>query len=154
MLTLQCGVLSFSKSQNRNTGKKVFKMFRGSSFVLLAESCENHKGSFMKITKILNGLVRNLVVPSGWNGWGWLKFAEGIDFALGRRVGPLREKGKQKQLFNFRNRILEYHRSRSFLEPVWSKGRRGINKSQEKHPEDSWKLQDVLSNKSISHSRS
>lgn len=66
-------------------GKKIFKKFRGSSFVVLAESYENRRGTFMKITKIFRGFVKNLVVSCGWNGWGWKQFANCLDNLVGKR---------------------------------------------------------------------
>lgn len=65
--------------------KKFLKKFCGSSFVLLAEIYENKRGYFMKFTKISNGTVKNLVLPCGWNRWGWKKFAHCLDNLVGSR---------------------------------------------------------------------
>lgn len=45
--------------------QKIIKKFRSSNYVILAESYENSRGIFMGIAKILNGILKNIVVTCG-----------------------------------------------------------------------------------------
>lgn len=93
--TIWC--LELFKEASYNDGKKIFKKFRCSSSVVLAESYKNSRSTFMNITKIFNGFVKNLVVPCGWNGWGWKKFANCIDNLVGKRFWQLGGKGVREE---------------------------------------------------------
>lgn len=53
--------------------QKIMKKFRGLNYVILVETYKNLKGILMRITKIFNGIIKNIVVPYGRLGWGWKK---------------------------------------------------------------------------------
>ena len=65
---------------------KIFcRKYRGSNFVLLVDKFSNKKGVFLKFTKLLNGTLKNIIVPGGSSLRGWRRLMVCLDNLVGRR---------------------------------------------------------------------
>ena len=51
--------------------KGFFRKYRGSNSVLLIERFSSRKGAFVKLVKLVNGGLQNIIIPGGINKWGW-----------------------------------------------------------------------------------
>lgn len=71
------------------TGQDVYQKFfrkqRRPNYILLMEQYENRRGRFVRITKLAEGKVWNIIIPGGRQGWGWRKLAGCLDNLVGNR---------------------------------------------------------------------
>ena len=66
---------------------KFRRTFRGSNYQLLVECSKNNAGWFLKVMKIQNGTIRNIVVPAEHECSGWVKFKECLKSLFLTRIG-------------------------------------------------------------------
>lgn len=77
-------VLSFSKEQ------AVFRMYRGDSYQVWLERSYNSRGTHMRLTKCVHGVVKSVIVPQGPHNEGWILLKENLEAIL---------TGKEKRSF-------------------------------------------------------
>lgn len=90
---------------------KVFcRKYRGSNIVLLIDKFTNKKGVFLKITKLFNGTLKNIIVPGGRSKWGWSRLVSCLDNLVGKRFWRSKGVGWKGGHFNVKSGDLDRKR--------------------------------------------
>ena len=64
--------------------KPFFRKYRGSISLLSAEKYSNREGVFLKLSKLYNGRLKNIINPGGNSKWGWTRMADCMDNLMGK----------------------------------------------------------------------
>ena len=62
---------SLQELLTNGVSKDYCRKYRGSNMVLLLDTFSNKKGIFLKVTKLFNGALKNIILPAGSYNEGW-----------------------------------------------------------------------------------
>ena len=65
--------------------KEFFRKYRGSNSVLLIDKFSSRKGAFLKVAKLANGGLQNIIILGGNHKWGWKRMELCLDNLVGKR---------------------------------------------------------------------
>ena len=63
--------------------------------MIIVENSENRSGLLLRITKLANGILKNIIVPRDHLGWGWRKMVDCLDNSIGKRFWKMGDNRKR-----------------------------------------------------------
>ena len=102
-----------------------FRKYRGSVPTVLAEKYSNRRGTFLKLFKLSNGRLQNIIIPRGLSRWGWKRLAVCLDNLVGKHFwnveGRGRKDGQGEDKLSYDDRRQYVRPKENGLHPSWKK---------------------------------
>lgn len=86
---------------------KSSNVFRGKSYIFWIEEQTNESGNFLRLSKSIRGVVKNVIIPSGFQVEGWKKFAECLGSFLSGGLGGKKVERRLEEKWETERRLEE-----------------------------------------------